>query len=396
MSGASLRSPIGFKMLLCAVAPLLVVPMLGYAAEPDALPTEPTSWTQWGGPSGDFRAPVAGPVEAWRESGPTTLWRRPIGDGYSAVLAEQQVLYTMARYRGEEAVLALDAQSGATLWEHRYMPPRYEGVTSYGVGPRSTPLIVGKRLFTVGITGSLRALDKATGQLIWKRELWGSDFLGNRLEHGYSSSPMAFEGGVVLPVGGDSASLVAFDQRTGDVIWQSQSFRNSYSSPQLVELAGKTQFVLFMAEELIGLEARSGELLWRYPHANQWSHNISPPVIAEGNQLFLSSPLAGARGLEIVPSSDGRSQVNEIWSTRRVQLYHGSAVQQGDWILGSSGVTSPAFMTLINWRTGEIAWRRRGFAKANCIAVGGPGAGLGRRRSPSFGDSYAGRACGSR
>ncbi len=327
-------------------------------------------WTQWGGPGGDFRAPARGLATRWPEGGPETLWRRELGDGYSAILFEDGRLYTMYRAGDEEVVICLDAETGETVWERRYRHAPYQGHRGYGTGPRSTPLLAGDRLFTVGITGKLQGLSKDDGTVFWSRELWGDEFRGNRLGHGYSSSPVAYKDTVIVTAGGDNASLVALDQSTGEVRWRALSFANSHSSPRLVQLAGERQLLAFMAEELIAVDPDTGALRWRYPHGNQWRHNISQPLVAGGDTVFLSSPQAGARGLRL--SRDGEAiRVEELWHSRRIQLYHASAVLSGDWVYGSTGVTSPAFLTAINVRTGENGWRRRGFAKANVVEADG-------------------------
>ena len=328
-----------------------------------------TSWLQWGGPGRDFQAPATELAPSWPEGGPAILWSRSLGDGYSAILAENGRLYTMLGEGDSEGIVSLAAATGDTLWEHRY-DSVYMGMTGYGTGPRSTPLIVDNRLFTVGVTGRMLALDKLSGEVLWSRELWGSEFEGTRLSHGYSSSPVAYEDMVIVPVGGQNASLVAFDQSTGEVRWQKHSFRNSYSSPAILEIAGETQLVAFMAEQVIGVDPATGELRWQYPHANQWGTNITQPTLIDEDTLFISSPQAGARGLKL--SRTGNTiEVEQIWSTRRVQFFHASAVQQGDWVYGSTGTTTPAFMTAINGRTGEIGWKKRGFAKANCVGADG-------------------------
>jgi outer membrane protein assembly factor BamB len=328
------------------------------------------SWTQWGGPSADFSAPASDLATTWPESGPVELWSRPLGPGYSAILYEQDRLYTMLLSESQESVICLDARTGDTLWQRPYESPPYENQKGYGVGPRSTPLISGDLLFTVGITGEMLALDKSDGKLLWSRNLLGEDFAGTSLTHGYSSSPVAFESLVIVLVGGEDGAIVAFDQDNGRIVWRTQDFRNSYSSPTIVNIAGKEQVLIFMAEELIGLDPANGELLWRYAHSNQWSTNISLPLVADGHLIFLSSPQVGARGLQI-EQVDGRFEVEELWSTRRIQFYHASAVLQGDWVFGSSGVTAPSLMAAVNIRTGEIAWRKRGFAKANTVEADG-------------------------
>jgi outer membrane protein assembly factor BamB len=326
-----------------------------------------TSWLQWGGPARDFRAPSTELAPSWPEDGPTTLWSRSLGDGFSSILAENGRLYTMRREGDYESVVSLASSTGETLWEHRYESV-YMGMSGYGTGPRSTPLIVGDRLFTVGANGRMLALDKQTGAELWNRDLWGLEFDGTRLSHGYSSSPVAYEESVIIPVGGQGASLVAFDQATGEVLWKAHNFRNSYSSPAILEIAGETQVVVFMAEQVIGVDPATGELRWQFPHANQWGTNITPPTLIDEDTLFISSPQAGARGLKLTRAGNA-IEVEQLWATRRVQFYHAAAVRQGDWIYGSTGTTTPAFMTAINIRTGEIGWKLRGFAKANCVGV---------------------------
>lgn len=329
------------------------------------------SWSQWGGPSRDFRAPASGLATSWPANGPEKLWSRPLGEGYSAILYEAGRLYTMYREGAEEVVICLDAASGNTVWEHRYEHgPHERHLTQFGSGPSSTPLIAGDLLFTVGIAGRMHALRKVDGQVVWVRDLWDGDLGGNVLGNGYTSSPVAYEDTVIVLVGGEDAGLVAFNREDGSVKWRALSFKNSYSSPEIVTVAGEQELVTFMAEELIGVDPASGELRWRYPHVNQYRHNISMPAVADGDMVFLSSPQAGARGLRLVP--DGEAiRVEEVWSTYRIQFYHGSTVRIGDWVYGSTGTASPAFMAAVNVRTGEIGWRERGFAKANCVEADG-------------------------
>lgn len=352
-------------------APRLVCVVLAgcLCAAPEAALSEGAgspSWLQWGGPRRNFEAPTSHLATTWPETGPRQIWRRGLGDGQSAVLFEAGRLYTMHRRNDEEAVICLDAHTGKTIWETAY-DAEYEGLEQYGRGPRSTPLIVGDRLFTVGVSGRMLALAKETGEIVWHQELWGNELGGNRLGHGYASSPIAFGDTVIVPVGGEGAAVVAFDQKSGAVRWQEHDFRNSYSSPTLLTIAGQLQLVVFMAEELIALDPATGTLFWRWPHANQWGHNITMPIAID-DVIFFSSPQAGARGLR-VDRNGTEYGLEQLWSTRRIQFYHASTVRRGDWVYGSTGTNSPAFMTAVNIRTGQIGWRQRGIAKANCVGT---------------------------
>jgi len=331
------------------------------------------AWSQWGGPNRDFQAPAGDLESSWPEGGPERLWARALGEGYSAILVENGRLYTMYRGGGDEyeIVICLDAATGETLWEYRYREaPHDRHVDSFGRGPSSTPLLVGNKLFTIGVAGSMHALNKNNGAVIWSRELWGDEFNGNVLAHGYSSSPVAYKDSVIVPVGGERAALVAFNQKDGSLKWRALSFRNSYSSPSILNIADEAEVVVFMAEELIGVNPDDGALRWRYPHANQWNHNITMPTLIDHETIMLSSPQAGARGLKVRPNG-GSVTVEEIWSNRRIQFYHASTVREGDWVYGSTGTMAVTFMAAVNARTGEIGWRERGFAKANCVASDG-------------------------
>lgn len=361
-----------FRAALAAVGAIAAISQPGLSASATAaavVEDVPRAWRQWGGPGRDFKAPADELADAWPAEGPSELWSRPLGDGYSAILYEDGRLYTMYRSGETEVVVSLDSSTGATVWEKNYLqPPHPKHLPQHGAGPRSTPLIAGDRLFTVGVAGKLVAFDKRDGRVLWSRELWGDEVGGRHQGSGYSSSPLAHGGMVIVPVGGEEAGVVAFDQEDGTIVWTSKGFRNSYSSPVILELAGRSQLVVFMAEELIGLDPDTGALLWLYPHANQWGHNINVPVAVD-DVLFLSSPQVGSRGLQLIPDGDD-FEVEELWSNRRVQLYHVASVQNGDWVYGSTGTNAPAFLVGVNIRTGEVAWRER-VAKANCVEADG-------------------------
>jgi prepilin-type processing-associated H-X9-DG protein len=123
-----------------------------------------------------------------------------------------------------------------------------------------------------------------------------------------------------------------------------------------------------MAEALIGIDPANGELQWEFPHTNQYGQNVAMPVMVDGH-LFLSSIEAGAKGLKLTRDG-GKTKIEEVWSTRKIQFYHVSTVRDGDYVYGSTG-SQVSFLSAVNVKTGEIAWRERGFAKANVLFADG-------------------------
>lgn len=329
-------------------------------------------WPQWGGENRDFKAESKGLANSWPAAGPKQLWSRPLGEGYSAVAVESGRLYTMYREPSEnrEAVIAMDAATGKTIWEHAYAaPPLPRMNLEYGPGPHATPLIAGEVVFAVGTTGKFHALKKETGKVVWSRDLH-HDF-GQIRRRGYSCSPLAYKDTVILTLGGEGQAVIAFKQADGAVVWKRQDFSSSPASPLLIQVDGQDQLVVFMGGEVAGLEPSNGVLLWSHPHETNWGLNISTPVWGEGNLLFVSSAYnAGSRLLRLTRSK-GKTSVEELWFNNRMRIHFGTAIRVGDYIYGSSGDFGPAFFSAIQLSTGKVVWRDRSFGRTSSVYADG-------------------------
>lgn len=247
------------------------------------------TWPQWGGPHRNFKSEAKGLANSWPEKGPKQLWSRDLGEGYSAIVGDGERLYTMYRKSDQEIVIALEAQTGKTVWEHSYAAPLLKDMNiDNGVGPHATPLLVGNYLYTAGVISKLHCFDKRTGKVVWSHELW-KEFQGTFVDTGYSCSPIAYKNTIIVTVGGAGRALMAFNQADGTVAWKNQNFNNSPSSPTMINLGGQDQLVAFLAGEVVGVDPNNGELLWSHPHATKWDLNISTPVWGEDNLLFCSS-----------------------------------------------------------------------------------------------------------
>jgi outer membrane protein assembly factor BamB len=313
-------------------------------------------WTEWGGPSRDFSVSR---LSADLKSAPTLVWKRELGPGESALLVDGSTLYAMYRDGDDEVIAALEAANGKTRWEHRYEAPIPEGLyVKHGDGPHAAPLIVGDRIFTLGIGGQLHGLDKKSGKPLWSRDLL-KEFEGRSPDCGYGGSPLAHGKTVIVPVGGKGRGVVAFDQATGEVVWQSQDFGAGYATPILIDVDGDEQVVVFMRDVVAGLDPRTGELKWKHPHATEYGVNASTPVWGGDGILFVSSAYDnGSRGLAVSRDGD-QTSVKELWHQKKMQIHFGNTIRIDDHIYGTSGSFGPAFLAALDVRTGEIAWQKR-------------------------------------
>jgi len=325
---------------------------------------------QWGGPKQDFKFKANGLADRWPESGPKTLWKRDIGEGYSGILADGDRLYTMYRFDGKEVVICLNAKNGKTNWEYAYDAPiSKDHAHAFNDGPRGTPTIYRDHLYTVGCSGILTCIDPADGKKKWQHDLW-KEMDGSFLNHGYSSSPFGYENTIIVPVGGEGHSLVAFDRKTGDVKWQKQDFANSYSTPKLINVDGQDQLLCYMAQELVSVNPKDGAFLWKYEIGNQWNQNITLPVWGNDNILFISTNGAGSRGLKLT-QKDGKTTVDELWSSRKPGVHHSNAVRVGNTVYTSTGGRGPGVFWAVDVKTGDVKWQERGFDKATFIYADG-------------------------
>ncbi|MPY86878.1 MAG: PQQ-binding-like beta-propeller repeat protein [Luteitalea sp.] len=330
------------------------------------------AWTQWGGPHRNFMVEAQGLATDWPAAGPRQLWSRALGEGHSSILNEDGRLYTMYRPLSaagrseEEAIVALNAATGQTIWEHKYASPTSGVDFSAGAGPHSTPLIVGDRIFAAGSRRELFALDKQTGRVLWSHDLM-KEFGAPEPDRGFAPSPIAFGETIILPVGGPEQFVMAFEQRTGAVAWKKHSFSFAPGSPVLIGVDGQQQLVVFGGDDVAGINPANGDLLWRHPHKTDYGLNISTPVWGSDNLLFLSSAYNnGSRVLQLT-QTDGKTSVKELWFNNRMRVHIGTVIRLGDYAYGASGDFGPSFITAINVKTGEIAWRDRSFARSQFL-----------------------------
>lgn len=327
-------------------------------------------WPQWGGPQRNFIAQSKNLAAAWPESGPKRLWSRALGEGHSSIIVDGKTLYTMYSRGEQEVVIALDAGTGKTIWEHKYEAPSAGMDYEYGRGPHATALLTGDLLYTVGALGKLHALEKKTEKVVWSHDLW-QEFGGTKRDRGYSSSPLAYKNTIILPVGGEGQTFIAFNQKDGSVVWKNQSLSPSPASPIIITVDGQDQLVAFLGKEIAGLDPNNGELLWSHPHITEWGLNISTPVWGEDNLLFVSSAYSGGSRVLKLAQNGGKTSVTELWFHRRLRVHHSTAIRIGDYIYASSGDFGPAFFAGVNVKTGEIAFQDRTLPKTNFLYADG-------------------------
>ncbi|MBX9788866.1 MAG: PQQ-like beta-propeller repeat protein [Pirellulales bacterium] len=343
--------------------------LLALASVMFGLPARAADWPQWRGPDRTGVSQETGLLKQWPATGPKLLWQiKDLGDGYSTPAMAGDRLYLIANSGIEnEYVRALSAADGSTLWTTTIgkvganRGPQYPGA-------RSTPTVDGQRLFALGSDGELCGVDVGTGQLIWKKSL-RSDFGGVPGAWAYSESPLVDGDTVVASPGGAAATVVALNKATGDVIWKAalpEADEAAYASAIVANFGGAKQYVQFLQKGLVGLDAATGKQLWRYTKTAEGSPANIPTPIATADSVYSGASRSGG-GLVRLVANGSALEAQQVYFAKTLPTSIGGAVKVGDYLYG----TNTQGLLCVEFATGEVKWQERSIAPgAVCYADG--------------------------
>jgi outer membrane protein assembly factor BamB len=311
-------------------------------------------WSRWRGPKGD------GSVNAFSQ--PTTwpdqlkqIWKVTVGVGHSSPLVIGPRIFQHSRQAENEVVAAYDLKTGKAIWQDSY-PIAYTmhpAATGHGKGPKSTPVFYDGKLYTLGITGVISGYDTAKGKLLWRKD-FGSQFKTNSPDFGTAASPIFDRGLVIAYVGGgDGGALKAFDSNTGEEKWSWNGDGPGYATPIVVEMAGKRQIVTQSQQNIIGISADNGALLWKIPFTTEYVQNIVSPI--QYKDLLIFSGLNKGVLAYRVESRDNTLVPNMVWQNQDVAMYMNSPVLFGDLLFGMSHKNKGQFFCL-DAASGKTLW----------------------------------------
>ncbi|HEY4490394.1 MAG TPA: PQQ-binding-like beta-propeller repeat protein, partial [Acidobacteriota bacterium] len=238
-------------------------------------------WPQYRGLNRDGISAETGIVKAWPAEGPKILWKAPVGDGYSGMAVVNSRLYTMDAKDGNEYTVCVDATTGKEIWR-----TRLDAVftNDQGNGPRATPTVDGDALYSFGAQGMLAALATKDGKKIWEQDL--KKTVAAKIPiWGVSSSPLIEGDLLILPVGGEANAVVAFNKKTGAIVWKTESDEPGYSSPIAADINGVRQIVIFSGTMLLSVSPADGKVFWKYPWKTDWFVNAATPIILPDNKI---------------------------------------------------------------------------------------------------------------
>jgi outer membrane protein assembly factor BamB len=316
-------------------------------------------WGQWRGPARDGVIPAAVVPKQW----PATVkrgWSVEIGEGYSSPVAANGRAFVHSRRDPDELVTAIDLATGKVVWQRQYTSEfkKNQYATQMAKGPNSTPLVVGSRLFTLGVTGILTAWNVADGTVAWRND-YSSSIDTSKLFCGTAMSPMLEGGALIVHVGSDvhGGRILALDPVTGKERWSSKGLGPGYASPLAVTIEGVRQIITMTNGSIIGIDASNGVSLWSIPFPDDWHENIVTPIWT-GRALIVSGTRQGTHAYALARSA-GTWQPKQIWKNADVTMYTVSPVFADGMIYGMSNKRRGHFVAL-DVENGSVKWATQG------------------------------------
>jgi outer membrane protein assembly factor BamB len=310
--------------------------------------TTPAEWPGFRGPARDGVIHGVRIATDWASSPPVELWRRPIGPGWSSFAVQGDLLYTQEQRGDDEIVACYKVSTGEPVWRHRDTARFWEAVG--GAGPRGTPTLSNGRVYTLGATGILNALDAANGAVLWSHNA-ANDTGAKDPGWGFTSSPLVVNDLVVVATSG---RLVAYDAATGHRRWLGPTGGAGYSSPHLITIDGVPQIVLLRGARTTSVSPADGRLLWEY----SWQPSVSilQPALADNGDLLIASGDAmigaGIRRLAIAHKPDGWN-VEERWTSRGLKPFYNDFVVHKGHAFGFDG----SIFACIDLADGSRKWK---------------------------------------
>jgi outer membrane protein assembly factor BamB len=323
-----------------------------------------TEWPAYRGSKGDGISTETGLIKTWSAEGPKALWRITLGDGYSGISIAGGKIYTMFATGEDEFVVSLDAATGKELWRFR---SDSNFINDQGNGPRSTPNVDDGIVYTYGAKGMLSAVNASNGQKVWQHDLVKE--MGAKIPiWGVSSSGLVEGDLYILPVGGGvNNAVVAFNKKTGAVVWKSQTDEPGYSTPLAVEINDARQILVFSGTALLSLSPTDGKLYWKYPWKTNWFVNAAVPVVIPENKVFISTSYDRGAALLQVRGSKAAQSVQEVWLSKGMKNHFNSSVAHNGHLYGFDN----AQLKCIDAANGETKWTKGGFGKGSLILADG-------------------------
>ncbi len=329
-----------------------------------------SDWPQWRGPDRSGVSNEKGLLKQWPAGGPKLAWQvNDIGDGYSTPVVVGTRIYLMSNQgMDNEFVQALSTKDGKPIWTTRVGNVGNPNQNPPYPKARSTPTVDGDLIYALGSDGDLACLEAKTGKIRWQKNV-RKEFGGQPGEWAYAESPLVDGDLVVVTPGGPDATMAALNKKTGAVIWKSaipDGGGAGYASAIVVQGGGRKQYVQLLNKGLVGVDAKTGQFLWRYAEAAKGPAQYFTPVARDGH--VYGGALGVGGGLVRLKADGSGVAAEQVYFARGLPNGMGGAVLVGEYLYGTEVGQK---LVAVEFTTGKVKWQAENFGWASLASADG-------------------------
>ncbi|MGL6075896.1 MAG: PQQ-binding-like beta-propeller repeat protein [Fimbriiglobus sp.] len=297
-------------------------------------------WPQWRGPNRDGKSADTKLMVGFPEGGPELAWSvtaeiNEIGTGYGSVSVVGDKVFMLgadgAKNGASEFVTCLHAKTGKRIWQTPVKTGPGKLLDGWGAGPRSTPTVDADHLYVLGAMGDLTCLATKDGMEVWHVNLV-EKYGGGIPTWGYSESPLV-DGDKVVVTPGNKNGMVALNKKTGKLIWATSALNDGagYAGIIPAKIKGEKQYITQTMQNAVGVDADSGELLWKTGKIGRKTAVIPTPIVT-GDKAFFTAGYGA--GCELIDLSGDKAKV--VYNNTMIANHHGGVIEHEGKLYGHS------------------------------------------------------------
>ena len=325
------------------------------------------NWPQYRGPHEDGHSDATGLPVTWSEK-ENIVWKTAIHDkGWSSpVVWGDQVWMTTAKADGTQMfAVCVDRKTGEVSYDLKVFDveepvPLKNGTNTYA---SPTPTIEEGRVYVHFGSYGTACLDAKTGAKLWERR-------DLRCDHwrGPASSPILFGGLLILTFDGfDAQYVVALDKKTGQTVWKSDRDRDfdygtddgdrrkAFATPAVITVKGKPELISPAAIATTAFDPLTGKVLWVVYHGGM---NVTQPPLFGLGKVFLCTGDGGLKMLAVRPDGAGDVTKTHIdWKYSKNVPSRSSPILVDDLLYFANEMGG--MLSCIDAKNGDPVWQER-------------------------------------
>lgn len=316
-----------------------------------------------------------GLLKQWPSEGPRLIWSNiELPKGHSSVTFGNNTIYLTGNDDKNDVLVALDSY-GKIKWTTPY------GRMWAASHPESrcSPTVDGDKIYVSSGFGDLACIDGNAGNILWSLKA-SETYKGTYGSWGIAESLIIDGEKLYFTTGGLETMTIAINKKTGELIWKTESLNvpASYSSPILLNYEGYRLLVNVSPVYVYGVDVTDGSILWKINHMEA----LGKEDDGKGSQILCVTPLwhnnkilfTGGynHGSVMIDLTDNGKKASVAWTNTDFDVHHGGVVLVDGYIYGSNWINNGnGNWCCVDWNSGKMMWEEQWKCKGSIIFADG-------------------------